>query len=77
VPSSVLHDPISQPQTSGRVERVQGHHPRGALEVGVLARYQVPEYMGPRLDLARYLRRLDTEGAHTGRWTKGGTPRTA
>jgi hypothetical protein len=40
-----------------------------------LARYLIPKQTGLRLDLERYLRYDNTERAHTGRWTKGRTPK--
>jgi hypothetical protein len=39
-----------------------------------VARYLIPKQTGLRLDLERYLRSYNTQRAHTGRWTKGGTP---
>jgi Integrase core domain len=62
-----------RPQTNGCVERVQ----QTILDEcwkPAFARYLIPMQTGLRLDLERYLRSYNTEGAHTGRWTRGRTP---
>jgi hypothetical protein len=41
----------------------------------VLEARRAPKQTGLRLDLERYLRSYNTERAHTGRWTKGRTPK--
>jgi transposase InsO family protein len=63
-----------RPQTNGCVERVQ----QTILDEcwkPAFARYLIPKQTGLRLDLERYLRYYNTERAHTGRWTKGRTPK--
>ena len=63
-----------RPQTNGCVERVQ----QTILDEcwkPAFARYLIPKQTGLRLDLDRYLRYYNTERAHTGRWTRGRTPK--
>ena len=63
-----------RPQTNGCVERVQ----QTILDEcwkPAFARYLIPKQTGLRLDLERYLRYDNTERAHTGRWTRGRTPK--
>jgi transposase InsO family protein len=63
-----------RPQTNGCVERVQ----RTVLEEcwkPAFARYLIPKYTGLRLDLERYLRYYNSDRAHTGRLTRGRTPK--
>jgi transposase InsO family protein len=63
-----------RPQTNGCGERVQ----QTILEEcwkPAFARYLIPKQTGLRLDLERSLRYYNTERAHTGRWTKGRTPK--
>jgi transposase InsO family protein len=63
-----------RPQTNGCVERVQ----QTILDEcwkPAFARYLIPKQTGLRLDLERHLRYDNTERAHTGRWTRGRTPK--
>jgi len=63
-----------RPQTNSCVERVQ----QTILDEcwkPAFARYLIPKQTGLRLDLERYLRYYNTERVHTGRWTRGRTPR--
>jgi transposase InsO family protein len=62
-----------RPQTNGCLERVQ----QTILDEcwkPAFARYLIPKQTGLRLDLECYLR-YNTERAHTGRWTRGRTPK--
>jgi transposase InsO family protein len=62
-----------RPPTNGWVERVQ----QTILEEcwkPAFARYLIPKQTGRRLDLERHVRYYNTKRAHTGRWTRGGTP---
>jgi transposase InsO family protein len=63
-----------RPQTNGYVERVQQTILEECWKPS-FAHYLIPKQTGLRLDLERYLRYYNTQRAHTGRWTKGRTPK--
>lgn len=65
--------PAGRPQSNDCVERVQRTILEGCWKPS-FARYLIPTYTGLRHDLKRYVSYYNSDGAHTGRLTRGRTP---